>query len=180
MIETPYECADYDPDTDSCSGVSLMYSEEGIIYNTAWFALPNSNGFPWVFEALSEYEFLFGWGGRARGRAQGSGTSRVEPLSWVRNPQSRSRRRSRRALTRLRLVRATTRQDHASMWSSFAIATESWQTRPASGCSFSRSQKPCAPERYGRAVVRKFGTIPVHPRCQVKQHASQFMQCERS
>ncbi|NIZ15547.1 hypothetical protein [Phaeobacter sp. HF9A] len=62
MVNTPYECADYDPATDSCSGVSLMYSEEGILYNTNWFALPNPGGAPWVFEAFSEYELNMGWG----------------------------------------------------------------------------------------------------------------------
>ncbi|WP_417816717.1 hypothetical protein [Tritonibacter scottomollicae] len=74
MIDTPYECADYDPVTDSCSGVSLMYSEEGIIYNAAWFALPDANGDPWVFEAFSEYEFLFGWG-CPPSQGQGAGIS---------------------------------------------------------------------------------------------------------
>ena len=62
MVDTPYECADYDPATDSCSSVSLMYAEEGILYNTAWFALPNPGGIPWVFQAHSEYETVMGWG----------------------------------------------------------------------------------------------------------------------
>ncbi len=62
VVEAPYECADYDPATDSCSGVSLMYSEEGILYNTNWFAMPNPGGVPYVFETFQEYEVRMGWG----------------------------------------------------------------------------------------------------------------------
>lgn len=63
VVEAPYECADYDPASDSCSGVSLMYSEEGILYNTSWFAMPNpTGGAPYVFETFQEYEVRMGWG----------------------------------------------------------------------------------------------------------------------
>jgi hypothetical protein len=62
MGETPYECDGYDPATQSCSGLSYMRTEEGIIYNASWFAIENPAGEPWVFLASSEYEFLFGWG----------------------------------------------------------------------------------------------------------------------
>ena len=62
VVEAPYECADYDPATDSCSGVSLMYSEEGILYNNSWFAMPNPGGVPYVFETFQEYEVRMGWG----------------------------------------------------------------------------------------------------------------------
>jgi len=52
MIDTPYECAGYAPVSDSCSGLSLMSSQEGILCNTAWFAMANPDGAPWVFEAF--------------------------------------------------------------------------------------------------------------------------------
>ncbi len=69
MRDTPYECADYDPATDSCSSVSIMRWEEVYLLNTSWFALPNSGGVPWVFEVDTDYEVVMGWGCRGNASA---------------------------------------------------------------------------------------------------------------